>query len=237
VLGLIPARGGSKGIPHKNIALLCGKPLIAWTIEAARRSCLDRLVLSSDDPEIILVAQAVGGVDVPFMRPVELAADNTPGIDVIIHAVEWLRDNEGYYPDAVMLLQPTSPLRRMEHIDEAVALFETRRADSLVSVVKASHNMIPESLMRVNGAGWLEPLQSFDERGNIRQTKPIYFARNGAAIYLVLTSLLLERQTLYGERMIAYEMGREDSVDIDDAFDLELCECFLRRRAKQKRAD
>lgn len=232
MLGLIPARGGSKGISHKNIAPLCGKPLIAWTIEAARQSCLDRLVLSSDDSEIILAARAVGGVDVPFVRPAELADDNTPGIDVIIHAVRWLRDHEDYSPDAVMLLQPTSPLRRREHINEAVALFETRGADSLVSVVKAPHNMIPESLMRMNEAGWLERLQSFDERRNIRQTKPVYYARNGAAIYLVLTSLLLEKQTLYGERMVAYEMDREDSVDIDDTFDLEVCEWLLKRRAK-----
>jgi CMP-N,N'-diacetyllegionaminic acid synthase len=235
ILGLIPARGGSKSIPHKNIAPLCGQPLIAWTIQAARQSRLDRIVLSSDDPAIIDVAKNAGGVDVPFVRPAELAQDTTPGLDVVIHAVEWLLTHEHYRPEAVMLLQPTSPLRRAEHIDEAIELFVRREADSLVSVVRTPHNMIPESLMRVNQDGWLERLLAFDERANIRQAKPVYYARNGAAIYLFRTELLLEKRTMYGERMVAYEMAREDSVDIDDAFDLQLCEWILQAHAEKRR--
>jgi len=230
VLGLIPARGGSKSIPHKNITPLGGKPLIAWTIEAARNSRLDRVVLSSDDPAIIEAAEAVGGIEVPFVRPAALAADTTPGIDVVIHAVEWLRGHEDYQPDAVMLLQPTSPLRRSKHIDEAIELYVERGADSLVSVVKAPHNMIPESLMRINDGGWLEPVVPFDERNNIRQKKPAYYARNGAAIYLFSTGLLLEEQTMYGHRLAAYEMAREESIDIDEPFDLKICEWLLKDR-------
>lgn len=233
VLGVIPARGGSKGISRKNVTLLCGKPLIAWTIEAARKSWLDRTVLSSDDLEIIKVAKKAGGVDVPFVRPTELAKDTTPGIDVVFHAVDWLVNYEGYRPDAVMLLQPTSPLRRTQHIDEAIEKFMRTGADSLVSVVKTPHNMIPESLMRINSEGWLEPLLPFDERENIRQTKPVYYARNGAAIYMVETELLLEKRTMYGKRLVAYEMSREDSIDIDDEFDLRLCEWMLKGRARE----
>lgn len=230
VLGIIPARGGSKGIPRKNIIPLAGKPLIAWSIEAARQSCLERVVLSSDDAEIIAVARETGGVEVPFVRPPELATDTAAGIDVVLHAVEWLQHHEGYHPDAVMLLQPTSPLRRAEHINAAVAQFVAQGADSLVSVVAAPHSMIPESLMRLNAAGWLEPVVPFDERRLSRQQKPRYYARNGAAIYLVQTALLLERRTLYGERLAAYTMRREDSIDIDDAFDVQLCEWLLTQR-------
>lgn len=228
VLGLIPARGGSKSIPYKNIIPLHGKPLIAWTIEAARESHLERLVLSSDDPTIIQVAKEVGGVEIPFVRPTDLATDTTPGIDVVIHAVEWLLKHEDYYPDAVMLLQPTSPLRRTKHINEAIELFIAQDADSLVSVVKAPHNMIPESLMRLNSNGWLKPVVPYDERQNIRQNKPVYYARNGAAIYMVSTDLLLKKRTMYGERLVGYEMSRKDSVDIDDEFDIQLCEIFLK---------
>jgi CMP-N,N'-diacetyllegionaminic acid synthase len=229
VLGLIPARGQSKSIPHKNIVPLAGKPLIAWTIEAARHSQLDRLILSSDDEQIIRMVREIGGVDVPFVRPAHLATDTTPGIDVVIHAVEWLRDHESYRPDAVMLLQPTSPLRRTAHIDEAMTLYVELGADSLVSVVKAPHNMIPESLMRREDDGWLRPIVPFDERQNQRQQKPTYYARNGAAIYLFDTQLLIESQTMYGKRLIGYEMSRSESIDIDEPFDLELCEWLLSR--------
>lgn len=232
ILGLIPARGGSKGIPHKNIVPLAGKPLIAWTVEAAQTSRIDRLILSSDDPAIIQTAQAFG-VEVPFVRPAELATDTTPGIDVIIHAVEWMITQANFRPDAVMLLQPTSPLRRAEHIDAALDLFFERDADSLVSVVKVPHNMIPESLMQIDVDGWLERVVAYDERRNLRQSKPTYWARNGAAIYLIRTELLLEKRTLYGDRMVAYEMSREESIDIDDRFDLQLCEWILAARKSE----
>jgi CMP-N,N'-diacetyllegionaminic acid synthase len=150
---------------------------------------------------------------------------------VVIHAVEWLRDHEDYRPDAVMLLQPTSPLRRSEHIDEAIDLYVEQGADSLVSVVKAPHNMIPESLMRIDEGGWLEPVVPYDERDNLRQKKPSYYARNGAAIYLFSTRLLIEEQTMYGHRLAAYKMTKEESIDIDGPFDLAVCEWLLTGRS------
>lgn len=230
VLGLIPARGGSKGIPRKNIRPIAGKPLLAWTAESALGSGLDRTILSSDDPEICAVAGALG-IGVPFARPPELAQDTTPGIDVVVHAVEHLERTEGYRPDAVMLLQPTSPLRTSVHIDAALRLFGERPdADSLVSVVKAPHNMIPETLMKPAPTGFIEPVEAWSERMNLRQAKPTYYARNGAAIYLVRTTCLLARKTLYGDKVLPLEMDKSESIDIDDMFDFELCEYVLNKR-------
>ncbi|MBI2055590.1 MAG: acylneuraminate cytidylyltransferase family protein, partial [Candidatus Sungbacteria bacterium] len=123
ILGIIPARGGSKSIPRKNIKELGGKPLIAWTIEAAKKSgVFDRIILTTDDSEIAEVGRE-WGVEVPFMRPNELAEDHTPTLPVIQHTLAWLEDNESYEPDAVMILQPTTPFRQPHHIQEAVQLF------------------------------------------------------------------------------------------------------------------
>lgn len=233
VLGIIPARGGSKGIPRKNIRPVAGKPLLAWTAEAALRSRLDRLILSSDDEEIMAVAKA-HGIEVPFRRPAPLAKDDTPGIDVVLHAVRTLGETEDYRPDAVMLLQPTSPLRRAGHIDRAIELLAADpKATSVVSVVRAPHNMTPESLMVAGPEGSVERLSQWSERNNLRQHKPVYYARNGAAVYLVRTGVLLGENTLFGKRILPLEMEREDSVDIDDRFDLEICEYLLGRRAEE----
>jgi CMP-N-acetylneuraminic acid synthetase len=230
ILGIIPARGGSKGIPRKNMRVLAGKPLLSWTAEAALESKLDRIILSSEDEEILNFARGKG-VEVPFVRPRELAGDDTPSLDVVMHAVEELRRTEGYLADAVMLLQPTSPLRTSKHINEAIELFSKKpEATSLVSVVKAPHNMIPESLMRLEGDGYLNHVRSWGEGLSQRQKKPIYFARNGAAIYLVRTSYLLEKKSLYGPRILPYEMPRHESVDIDDLLDFEICEYLLSKR-------
>lgn len=121
MVGLIPARGGSKRLPRKNIKMLAGKPLLAWTIEAALKSKLERVIVSTDDEEIALIARN-WGADVPFMRPKELAKDATPSIDVIVHAVNWLALNEDYHPDYIMMLQATSPLRTSQDIDNCISL-------------------------------------------------------------------------------------------------------------------
>lgn len=226
-LGIIPARGGSKGVSRKNIRMLAGKPLLAWTAEAALASRLDRVILSSEDPEIIEVARN-HGVEVPFTRPQELADDLTPAIDVVLHALEILTETEGYRPDAVMLLQPTSPLRTTKHIDEAMELFEkSPEASSLVSVVEVPHNMTPESIMHLQENGYLKPLVSWDERQNLRHLKPVYYARNGAAIYLTRTDYIIQNRSLYGSKILAYFMTKESSIDIDDLFDFKLCELLL----------
>jgi len=151
-LAIIPARGGSKRIPRKNIALLDGKPLIQYTIEAARGCPLiDRIVVSTEDAEVAEVAKALGA-EVPCLRPQELAQDNTYTLPVLQHMMAYLQEEQDYQPWAVVTLQPTSPLRTSQHLTQAIELFlGDEQADSLVSVVQAPHNMIPQSLMKLEG--------------------------------------------------------------------------------------
>src|SRR5262245_50748963 len=151
VLGIIPARGGSKGIPRKNLAPLGGRPLIAYTCDAARASLrLTRFMVSTDDEEIFEIARALGP-ETPLLRPARLAADDTPMVDVLLDIVATLERRERYRPDAVVLLQPTSPFRRAEHVDAAIELLESSGADSVVTVMAVPHQFTPSSLMRQEG--------------------------------------------------------------------------------------
>ena len=229
VLSIIPARGGSKGIPKKNIYPLCGKPLIAWTIEAVLSSrYISRTILSSDSNKIIEIAGRYG-VDAPFVRPKELAKDNTPALPVIRHAVDWLKENEDYIPDYIVLLQPTSPLRTATHIDEALKKLIDSNADSIVSVVKVPHQYNPYSVMKMKD-GFLKPFLEYDECKNIRQLKPTFYARNGAAIYAFTYECLMRKNSIYGDKILGYKMSREKSVDVDDMFDLKICEMIIKNR-------
>jgi len=222
ILGVITARGGSKGLPGKNLKLLAGKPLIAHSIDAARDSgVLDRVILSTDDEEIAAAARACG-CDVPFMRPADLARDETPHLPVLQHAVQWLSDHERYQPDAVMILQPTSPLRRAVDIRESIALLERSGAESVVSVseVPAHHN--PMRTLRVDDQGMAslfvtgEPVR---RRINRRQDMPAAWTMNGA-VYLFRTSVLTAAEpSLYGNRTAAYIMPAEYGISIDSLDD------------------
>lgn len=231
VLGLIPARGGSRGIPRKNIAPLCGRPLLAYTTEAALASRrLTRVVLSTDDEEIARVGRDCG-VEVPFQRPAELAQAHTTSLAVAHHAVRWLAEQEGWNADVLVLLQPTSPLRQARHIDEALEQMSSGGADSVMSVVTVPHRFSPYTIMRLED-GWLrdfwrEPLP-FDRFR--RQEVPPLFAPNGPAILGSRTEVLFECQSFYGHRMARYVMSDADSIDIDTPFDLELAEWLLQRR-------
>jgi CMP-N,N'-diacetyllegionaminic acid synthase len=230
ILGIVPARGGSKGIPGKNLVPLCGKPLIAWTIESARESrLLTRTVLSSDSDDIIHVAEE-HGLEVPFVRPAELAEDDTPALPVIQHAVRTLEQGGGYRPDYVVILQPTSPLRTSQHIDQSLAELTASDADSLVSVVQAPHRFCPHSVMRLEGEH-LVPFMNYDERDNLRQKKPVFYGRNGAAIYAFTYDCLMKKNSLYGDIILPYIMSTEDSLDIDEPLDVALCEFILKRRS------
>ncbi|HET9913914.1 MAG TPA: acylneuraminate cytidylyltransferase family protein, partial [Anaerolineales bacterium] len=134
IIGLIPARGGSKTIPHKNIKPLVGKPLIAWTIEAAKKCrALSRVIVSTDDAQIAEVAQQ-WGAEVPFLRPAELAGDATSSLAVVLHLIQWLKKHDGAVPEYILLLQPTSPFRTTEDLDAAIELAETRKVNAVVSV-------------------------------------------------------------------------------------------------------
>jgi CMP-N,N'-diacetyllegionaminic acid synthase len=213
IVGLIPARGGSKGIPGKNLALLAGKPLVAWTVEAARSSRrLTRIVVSTDSPEIA----AAAGVEV-LERPTALAADETPMLDVIRHALGALGSC-----DVLVLLQPTSPLRRAEHIDEAVDLLIETGADSVVSVVEVPHQFRPGSLMRIE-EGRLLPL---GPAGPLRrQDKPVLYARNGPGVLALRPGRLGD--DLYTGDCRPYVMSTRDSLDVDGTFELELAGFLL----------
>ena len=227
ILGLINARGGSKSIPHKNIAPLSGKPLIAWTIEAAlRSSSLTRVVVSTDDPVIADVSRKFGA-EVPFLRPTELARDDTPGIEPVLHAVCWLAEQENYRPDYVMLLQPTSPLRNTADIEAAVELAHTGICDAVVSVSEAA--MHPFWMKQINDNGELADFVPAVEQYTRRQDLPPAYALNGA-IYLIRREALLNQRTLCPLHTLAYVMPAERALDIDTPWELQLADLVLQNQ-------
>jgi CMP-N-acetylneuraminic acid synthetase len=226
VLGVIPARGGSKGVPGKNLATVAGRPLLAYTADAARTSRrLSRTVVSTDDVAIADAARGLG-LDVPFMRPATLAADDVPMLPVLQHALAAIRE-QGDDVDVLVLLQPTSPMRRAEHIDAAVAMLETSGADSVVSVVDVPHQFNPVSVMTLAGDR-LRPFMA-GAAPTRRQDKPRLFARNGPAVVAVRAAVVAAG-SLYGEDCRPLLMTMEDSLDVDTAFDLHLADLLLRER-------
>lgn len=233
ILALVPARGGSKGLPGKNIRLLGGKPLIAWSIEAALQSSYVDAVVVSTDCAAIASTAAAHGAEIPFMRPAELATDGARSIDAILHAVAHLGES-GRSFDLVLVLQPTSPLRIASDIDRAVELHLSRQADAVVSVCATDHhpwwsNTLPED-GRMNE--FLRP----EVINTNRQNLPDFYRLNGA-IYLANAPYLSATGSFYGERTFAYVMERERSVDIDTRLDFHLAELLLtegRRHIHQK---
>lgn len=226
VLGVIPARGGSKGIPNKNLALVGGRPLLAYTAHAVKESKrLMRTIVSTDDERIAACARALQ-LDVPFMRPASLAGDEVPMLPVLQHAVDVV-ESTGFAADIVVLLQPTSPLRRGEHIDAAVTWLERAGGDSVVSVVEVPHQFNPVSVMRID-EGLLKPFIDGPSVAR-RQDKPRVYARNGPAVLAVRRRVLSEG-SLYGERTWPLVMSMEDSLDIDTPWDLRLVESVLSAR-------
>lgn len=237
ILGVITARGGSKSIPRKNIKELAGKPLIAWTIEAAKESgVFDRIILSTDDEDIAEVGRRYG-VEVPFMRPAELAQDTTPHLPVMQYAVQWLKDQEGYEPDFVCILQPTAPLRQAWHLGEAVDLLKKTGADSVVSMVEIPGHFSPYWAVKVDEQGLGQLLVSGDpiwRRIPRRQSLPKAYAHSGA-IYLFRTALLFDpaEPNFYGDKVAAYIMEDKYSVNIDRPEDWELAEQAIRKLKSQ----
>jgi CMP-N,N'-diacetyllegionaminic acid synthase len=224
-LGVIPARGGSKGIPHKNLAPVGGRPLLAYTADAARGSRLSRTCVSTDDPAIADAARRFG-LDVPFMRPAALAADETPMLPVLRHAVAAMAA-DGFAADVVVLLQPTSPFRRAEHIDRAIELLDESGADSVVSVVEVPHQFTPSSVMRLED-GRLRPFAD-GPLVTRRQDKPVLYARNGPAV-LATRVRTLDAGSLYGSDIRPLFMTARESIDIDTLDDLALADLLLSTR-------
>lgn len=225
VVGLITARGGSKGIPRKNIRKLAGKPLLAWTIEAARQSrLLSRVIMSTEDNEIAQTARECGA-EVPFMRPAELAGDDSAHIPVVRHAADWLEQHEGRAPEFLMVLQPPTPLRTAADIDGAIELADEKNADAVVSVVEAQHH--PFLTRRMTEAGSLVEFVPCDIEYPRRQDLPPAYALNGA-IYLIRCSRLPQLKTLVPQGSLGFPMPPERSLDIDTPWDFHLAELILK---------
>ncbi|MBY0493501.1 MAG: acylneuraminate cytidylyltransferase family protein [Cyanobacteria bacterium] len=213
VLAIIPARGGSRRLPGKNLLDLRGKPLIAWTIEAALQSrAVTRTVVSTEDEAIAACARK-HGAEVPVMRPPAMATDDAPGMLPLLHILEWLRDHDRYQPDIVVALQPTSPLRTSADIDAALALL-TADATCVVSVTPVA----PASWLRV---------QSASQRLSrpVDGDQPVYVL-NGA-IYAARTGLVHATGRMDDGSAVGYVMPRERSVDIDDRADFDVASCLM----------
>ncbi len=231
ILAIVPARGGSKGIPGKNMVDLNGKPLMQYTFDAAKESkYIDRILLSTDDEKFAEFGRSQG-IEVE-MRPEELATDTAVMKDVINYHLDRLAE-KGYTPDIFILLQPTSPLRTAQHIDEALKLLiEDETADAIVSVMDMPHQYLPMKIMKMDDSGALKFYQEDGEKYTTRQALPHLYARNGAAIYAVYTDVYRKTGSLYGTRCLPYVMEEEDSVDIDKPFDLFLADSILKSRQK-----
>jgi N-acylneuraminate cytidylyltransferase len=230
ILGLINARGGSKGIPRKNIKPLGGKPLIAWAIDAGLASKrLTRLIVSTEDPEIADIAQQFGA-DVPFVRPPELASDAALQIDAIRHALETLSAAGEDY-DAVAVLQPTCPLRRSDDIDGALDLLISENADTVISVMEVQ-GQHPLTMYTRAADGGLTPLMEANQAGVQRQEFPAVWWRNGA-VYAIRSAVILEQGTLYGAKVLGYAMPAERSINIDEPLDWMMAEAMVTYLADQ----
>lgn len=223
-LGVIAARGGSKGLPRKNVLPFGGKPLIAWSVEAAAASrCLDRTVVSTDDAEIAEAAKRAGG-DVPFMRPAALATDTADIVDAVLHAA----DAAGDRFDLVVLLQASSPLRNAQDIDAAIERCSRPPSPSCVSVTRVAKG--PWWMFEVGDDRRMKPFIDVREAKNRRQDFPALFMPNGA-VYVAELAHLRRTRNFYGEQTVAYEMPPERSPDIDTELDLRLAEVLLAKPA------
>jgi CMP-N,N'-diacetyllegionaminic acid synthase len=230
ILGIIPARGGSKGVPGKNIKLLNGKPLLQYTAEIALESkCLTDLILSSDDDQIITVAKSLG-IQAPFIRPSALAEDQIPTIDVIIHTLQWY-ESKAIFFDAVCLLQVTSPFRTVEFLNKAIEKFIASGCDSLVSVQKVPHEYNPHWTFEVNPEGNLKIATGEDQIISRRQELPIAYHRDGS-IYIMKTEVLLHQYSLYGKSTAFIESPPEFYVNIDTLADWKKAELMIKNNQK-----
>jgi CMP-N-acetylneuraminic acid synthetase len=225
IIAIVPARGGSKGVPRKNVRPLAGKPLIAWTIAAAKHAAtIGRIIVSTDDAEIAAVAKE-HGADIPFMRPPELAQDTTPDLPVLQHVLQRLQA-DGDLPDVVVWLRPTVPLRTTADIDGAVAMLKITSADSVRSVSTAKAH--PYWMKTVTDGLLHSFVSGKDDRTHPnRQSLPPVYMLNGA-VDVMRARIVLEQNDLWGSRVGAYVMPPERSIDIDTLADFAAAEALLK---------
>ena len=232
VLAIIPARGGSKGIINKNIRVFGGKPLLAHTIDAAKKSrYVTRIVVSTESEAIADVARKYGA-EVPFLRPMELAGDKAKATDAVYHLLVTMEEESGYRPDYVVLLQPTSPLRESADIDGALTLLFKRKDSAVVSVCRTEQLLFTKNKKEV-----LELVsdESFLKSGN-RQELPDTYKLDGSMVYAIKTSVFLKKRTFIPKGVIAFEIPRWRAVDIDEPQDFLVGELIFRNRKKIERA-
>ncbi len=227
IVGLIPARGGSKGIPRKNLVNLAGKPLLAYTCETATKVGLARVLLSTDDPDIAATGRNYG-VETPCMRPAELADDRASVVDAALHILDWLEQEQNALPDYVMLLQPTSPFRTVDDMRQTIALAAESAPPAVVSVTPVKHH--PYWMKKMDANGCLTPLVPDRNPETMRQNLPPVHTLNGA-IYLTRTELLRRQRTWCPQGALGYVMPPERSLDIDTLWDLRMAECLLKTGA------
>ena len=228
VLAIIPARGGSKSIPRKNIRNFAGYPLITYSIAAEKAAKnVTRLLVSTDDEEIASIAKDYGA-EIPFLRPTELSKDDTPDLPVFQHALAWLEENEGYHPDILVQLRPTSPLRRTIHIDHAVQrLLEHPEADSVRTVCVPFQN--PYKMWRIGEDGFLHTLLTFDmpEPYNLpRQALPDVYWQTGY-VDAAWTDTIQGKNSMTGDNILPLIIGAEEWIDIDSPDDWRRAERLL----------
>lgn len=229
MLAIIPARGGSKGVRGKNIKLLCGKPLIVYTIEAAVTArFVERIILSTDDPEIATIAGKYD-VEIPFMRPAQLAQDDSLAIDNYIYTVDRFNSKNSKQYDDLIVLQPTSPFRTAADIDSAIKLFHEKNADSVISVCEASHP--PVWAKKIAPSGAMKDYLNNNIGNKNRQELEKAYMPNGA-IFILKLSLLKNFYSYYSDNTYAFIMPPERSVDIDTPFDFEFAEFLIKKHGK-----
>ena len=227
MIALIPARGGSKGLPGKNIKLLKDKPLIAYSIEAALQSkYITNVFVSTDDVEIAETSK-IFGAEVPFLRPDYLATDKANAIDNYIYTIHRLQNDLLLKIEDFIVLQPTSPLRNSKDIDAAIELFYLKDADSVISICESAHP--PIWAKRITEKGTIENYFDTDLGLKNRQEIPKAFMPNGA-IYIFKTDLIVNKKTYYSHKSYPFVMTQECSIDIDTLFDFELAEFFINRK-------
>jgi len=230
ILGIIPARGGSKGILRKNIKKLLGKPLISYTIDSAKRSkFLTSIIVSTDDKEISAIAQECGA-EVPFLRPKELAEDKSPMVLVVQHAVGYMEEKDGVVYDYIVLLQPTSPLKKAEDIDATVSKLIDTGADNVYSVTELTENTYhPLRIKKIDGDK-VQPFWENETEGVQRQNLPKVYRRNGA-IFAFTRDLIMNKGSIFGleeSDTRGYIMPKDRSVDVDSELDLFTAEYILK---------
>ena len=222
ILGIIPARGGSKGIPQKNLQKILGKPMIQYSFDAAKKSKINRILVSTDDKKIAIFAKSQR-VEAPFLRPGNLSTDSAKTFDVIRHSINYLRDNDDYSPDIVVILQPTSPLRTSRMIDESIELLQKKNTTSVISVSKIKTHPYSAFFLKNN---FLKPFRDdfkkFDRR---QQYTPLYFPTG--AIYTTWHDTIKKYHSIYGDKIRHMITDQPDSIDIDTKFDMFVAEMTL----------